>query len=260
MILDAIISGGGRPIVLLHGLFGAARNFGAVQRRLATSARVIALDLRNHGRSPHASGMDYPTMAADVLETLHALQALPCVLIGHSMGGKTAMRVALDAPDAVERLLISDIAPVTYRAGFRGYAEAMAALDLSGEPTRAGLDAALAPTVADPAVRAFLLQNVRLGPPASWRIGLREIAAGLPDIEAWPTPPAEARYAGPTLFVAGGASDYIRPEHRAPIRARFPAAHFVTLRKAGHWVHADDPEGFLQLTETFLQRQSRQPN
>ena len=249
MILQSVSAGEGRPVVLLHGLFGAARNFGSLQRSLAPRGRIIALDLRNHGRSPHAPGMDYPTQAADVLETLREAGALPCALIGHSMGGKTAMRVALDAPDAVQRLLVSDISPVAYRAGFRRYAEAMAALDLSGK-SRPAVDAALAPAVPDAAVRSFLLQNLSPGPPPSWRIGLQEIASGLPDIEDWPE--ASGTYEGPTLFVAGGRSDYIRPEHRAKIQALFPSARHITLRQAGHWVHADAPEAFLQVVETFL--------
>ncbi len=250
MILESSSVGSGRPIVLLHGLFGAGRNFGVLQRRLSAHGRILALDLRNHGRSPHAPGMTYPIMAADVLETLRMLDAVPCAVVGHSMGGKVAMRLALDRPQAVERLLISDISPVTYRAGFRGYAEAMAALDLTGTPSRASLDAGLADVVSDPAVRGFLLQNLSLGPPARWRIGLAEIAAGLPDIEAWPA--ADAQYLGPTLFVAGGRSHYILPEHRPLIRGWFPAARFVTLRHAGHWVHADDPEGFISVVEVFL--------
>jgi pimeloyl-ACP methyl ester carboxylesterase len=237
-------------VVLLHGLFGAARNFGAVQRRLAKHRRVLALDLRNHGNSPHAPGMDYDTQATDVLETLAAANALPCALIGHSMGGKVAMRAALTAPDAIARLLVSDIAPVAYQAGFRGYAEAMAAADLSGDVTRARLDAALAPAVPEAAVRAFLLQNFAPGPPPHWRNGLAEIAAGLPDIERWP--PIDVQYSGPTVFVAGGKSYYIKAEHRPIIQALFPKARMVSLHRAGHWVHVDDPEGFMSIAEAFV--------
>ena len=133
MILHAVESGaaGGRaPVVLLHGLFGQARNFGAVQRAVATKRRVISLDMRNHGESAHAPAMDYDTMAADVLETLQALGALPCALIGHSMGGKVAMRTALTRRDAVARLLVSDISPVVYAPASADYAAAMAALPL----------------------------------------------------------------------------------------------------------------------------------
>jgi len=256
MILHALEAGAGAgpPLVLLHGLFGSAGNFGALQRRLADDRRVLALDLRNHGSSPHGRDMSYAALAADVLETLRARAALPCVLAGHSMGGKAAMRAALEAPEAVEGLLVSDIAPVAYEPAFRSYAAAMASLPLVPGLTRATADAALGAAVPEPAIRGFLLQNLRLGAAPAWRIGLAEIAAGLPDIEAWPEPPAAARYEGPSLFVSGEHSDYIRREHRPAIRARFPAARFVTVKGAGHWVHADNPEGFLATLRAFMPR------
>jgi pimeloyl-ACP methyl ester carboxylesterase len=251
VILHANQAGAGRPVVLLHGLFGAAKNFSTVQRALAQNYRVIALDLRNHGSSPHEAGMGYDQQAEDVLATLHALDAVPCALVGHSMGGKTAMRVALRAPDTVERLVVSDIAPAAYPPAFRDFATAMAALDLAPGTNRAALDAALARTVENPAVRGFLLQNVRLGAAPSWQIGLAEITAGLPDIEGWPDP-GSAVYAGPTLFVTGERSDYVRPEHRGKILAGFPAARFAQVKNAGHWVHADNQAGFLAVVSGFL--------
>jgi pimeloyl-ACP methyl ester carboxylesterase len=250
MILHGIEAGAGPPLVLLHGLFGAARNFGVVQRALAARFRVLALDLRNHGSSPHAHGMDYPTLAADVIETLAARDALPCYLAGHSMGGKVAMRVALDRPAAVSRLVVADIAPVAYAPGFRAISAAMAALPLTPGLTRAQADAALAPAVPDAVMRGFLLHNLALGARPGWRIGLGEIIAGLFDIVDWPA--AGSLYPGPTLFIAGERSDYIRPEYRGPIRALFPAARFVTLKGAGHWVHADNPAGFVSVLEAFL--------
>lgn len=255
MILHAIESGTDRerpPVVLLHGLFGQARNLGMVQRALAATRRVIALDLRNHGESPHAAAMDYDTMAADVRETLAASDALPCALVGHSMGGKVAMRVALTAPAAVARLLVSDIAPVAYDVASADYAAAMAALPLPPGLTRAAADAALAPTVDDKAVRAFLLQNLVFGAHPHWRIGLAEIVAAMPDIGDWPPLPQGALYDAPTLFVSGARSDYIRPEHRAIIRRWFPTARYVTIKDAGHWVHADNPAGFMGVLEAFI--------
>jgi esterase len=250
MILHGIEAGTGPTLVLLHGLFGAARNFGLVQRRLAGRFRVLALDLRNHGSSPHAPGMDYPALAADVIETLAARDALPCRLVGHSMGGKVAMRAALDRPDAVSRLVVADIAPVAYASGFHAISAAMAALPLTPGLTRAQADAALAPAVPDAVMRGFLLHNLGLGARPSWRIGLAEIVAGLLDIVDWPA--TGAVYPGPALFIAGERSDYIRPEHRMPIRALFPAARFVTLKGAGHWLHADNPAGFVSVLEAFL--------
>ena len=251
MILHAREAGEGSAVVLLHGLFGSARNLGTVQARLGAQYRVLALDLRNHGDSPHAPDMDYATMAADVRETLAARDALPAALIGHSMGGKVAMRLALAAPEVVTRLLVADIAPVAYPPGFGAYAEAMAALPLHAGLTRPAADAALAPVIPEASVRTFLLQNLRLGATPSWRIGLAEITAALPAIEGWHVPPL-ARYGGPTLFVSGELSPYIRAEARPAIRALFPAARFVTLRHAGHWLHADNPDGFVGVVEAFL--------
>jgi esterase len=238
-------------VVLLHGLFGSARNFGAVQQQLARRCRVIALDLRNHGASPHDGDMRYAAMAADVLQTLDGLAALPATLLGHSMGGKVAMQAALTQPDAVARLIVADIAPVAYPPHHRAIAEAMAALPLSPGMTRAQAGSALSEAVPDAAMRAFLLQNLELGAAPAWRIGLTEIIAALPVIEGWQTP-ADARYGGSTIFMAGAASDYIRAEHRPAIRALFPNARFVTLKNAGHWLHAENPSGFIAVVEAFL--------
>lgn len=251
MILNGTELGSGQPIALLHGLFGSAANFGSVQKRLAERFRVISLDLRNHGGSPHAPFMSYPAMAEDVLETLRARGALPCTLAGHSMGGKVAMAAALEAPGAVARLLVADIAPAAYAPTFRPYAAAMQAVKLSGDLTRIAADRALAEAVDSPAVRAFLLQNLRFGANPGWRIGLDAIAAALPLIEGWPQLEEQA-YLGPTLFVAGARSDYIRPEHRPLIRELFPTARFAMLKNAGHWVHADNPEGFCSLVDAFM--------
>ena len=250
MQLNAIIAGTGAPVALLHGLFGAAPNLGAIQRVLATRYRTIALDLRNHGASPHAPAMSYADMAGDVRETLQALDAWPAMVIGHSMGGKVAMRLALGAPE-VPKLLALDIAPVTYPPGFRAFAHAMQSLRIMADLTRAKADQMLAPVVQDPGVRAFLLQNLRYGAHPGWRIGLDAIALALPDIEGWDAP-AGAVYGGPSLFVAGERSDYIKPEHRPVIRQLFPAARFVTVKNAGHWLHADNPAATAALVADFI--------
>lgn len=250
MILNAIQAGNGPTVVLLHGLFGTARNFGAIQRALAVSYHVIALDMRNHGASPHGVDMRYPTQAADVLETLESLRATPAAVIGHSMGGKAAMAAALTRPSAVARLLVSDIAPVVYEHGNTAIAAALQAIPLSPSLTRAEADTALAQHVTDPSLRAFLLQNLRFGLSPGWRIGLEEIAASIPNLEGWV--PMPGQFDGPTLFVAGARSDYIRAEDRPTIRTMFPAARFLTVKNAGHWVHADNPDGFLSVVEAFL--------
>ncbi len=250
MILHAVETGAGAPVALLHGLFGQAANFGTIRRQLSPAYRVILLDLRNHGASAHAPDMSYAAMAGDVLETLRAHDALPCALVGHSMGGKVAMMAALEAPAAVARLLVSDIAPVRYPPAFGDLAQAMAAIRLHPGLTRAEADAALA-GLAAPGVRAFLLQNLRFDAPPHWRIDLPAIIAALPTLQDWP-PLDLSPYTGPALFVAGARSDYIRPEHRPAIRAWFPAAQFVTVKDAGHWVHADNPSGFAAVLQAFL--------
>ena len=260
MILNAVSRGDGPVVVLLHGLFGQAGNFGAIQRRLAQRGegrrgrRVIALDLRNHGGSPHGAGMDYRTLAEDVHQTLATLGVLPCGVLGHSMGGKTAMALALLHPGAVGRLCVADIAPVRYPPHLAAYAVAMRDLPLSPGLTRAEADATLAPVVSNTTERAFLLSNLRLGADPQWRVGLDEIIAGMDDIQDWPAiagPP----YSGPTLFLSGARSRYVQPEHRPAISALFPSARFVSLRNAGHWLHADDPEGFLSVVDAFFPAQ-----
>ncbi len=250
MRLHSIEMGAGPPVVLLHGLFGAARNFGVLQRALSASFRVIALDARNHGASPHASGMRYTELAADVLDTLDALGIARVAAIGHSMGGKTLMTAAAMAPERFERVAIADIAPVAYIHGNQSVAAALRAIPLTAGLTRAAAEAALTAYVPRPEVRAFLIQNLQFGPVPRWRIGLDEIAAAVPDLEGWETP--AGRYPGVALFVSGAESDYVLPEHRPAIRALFPAARFVALKNAGHWLHADNPSGFLSVVEAFL--------
>jgi pimeloyl-ACP methyl ester carboxylesterase len=258
MRLNCTESGEGTPVILLHGLFGAARNFGGLQRALSARFRVIAMDGRNHGASPHGPGMRYPKLAEDVLETLDVLGVERAAIIGHSMGGKSAMALALMAPERVGRLLVADIAPVPYRHGNEAVAEALRAIPLHAGLTRAAAEAALTAAVSNPAVRTFLVQNLQFGSQPQWRIGLDEIAAAIPDLEGWEALPGT--YSGPTLFVSGAQSDYVLPEHRPIIRSLFPAARFVSVKNAGHWLHADNPAGFLSVAEAFLLGWSDQHN
>lgn len=252
MILNAQITGSGTPVVLLHGLFGAAANLGAVARPLSATHQVITMDLRNHGSSPHAAGMDYADMAQDVADTLRDAAVGPAAVIGHSMGGKVAMRLALDRPDIVSRLGVLDIAPVTYGPNFRGFAAAMQGLKLHAGLTRAQADADLAPDVPEAGIRAFLLQNLRFGAQPAWRIGLDAIATAMPAIEGWADTPDQPPFTGPALFLSGARSDYVRDEYRPAIRRLFPAARFVRVRDAGHWVHADAPVAVTDTLRAFL--------
>jgi pimeloyl-ACP methyl ester carboxylesterase len=243
--------GEGPPVLFLHGLFGQGRNFAAIARPLAARARVLLPDLRNHGGSPHAPGMAYRDMAADVAETLDAEGIGQAAVIGHSMGGKVAMALALTEPARVSRLLVSDIAPRAYVGTLARYADAMRAVPLAPGLTRAAADAALAPAVPDGGVRAFLLHSLRFDAPVpAWRVGLDAIIAGMEDILAFPD--VATRYDGPALFVGGDRSDYLTPADRPLIQALFPRARFATVKGAGHWVHADQPEAFRAIVEAFL--------
>jgi esterase len=261
MRLHAIALGEGTdsdpPIVLLHGLFGSARNFGGLQKSLAgADKRVIALDLRNHGSSPHDADTSYAAMAADVAETLAAMAALPCRLLGHSMGGKVAMRLALDQPAQVERLIVADIAPVAYRHSNQAIAEAMLSLPLTQGMTRSEASAGLAGAVTEAGIRAFLLLNLRLGAGElpHWQIGLSELAAGMDAIQGWDQ--GGTSYDGPSLFVTGGKSGYVPTSIHDEIRALFPRATFAVLPAAGHWLHAEDPAGFLAAILPFLDEET----
>lgn len=242
----------GPPLIVLHGLFGSARNWAAIARALAETRRVYALDLRNHGASPQASTMTYEEMADDVAGFMSAREIESPVVMGHSMGGKVAMRLALDAPDLLKGLVVVDIAPVTYGHDMLDYIAAMQMLDLSGEQRRSELEEELREEVEDPGITAFLMTNLeRANGGFQWRINLQAIAAGMSGISAFPYPDG-ATYGGPTAFIAGENSAYIRDDHRERISELFPKARTVTIKDASHWVHADQPAAFLKTVQAFL--------
>ena len=239
------------PVALLHGLFGRARNLGFVQRRLAATRRTLAMDLRNHGASPHGP-MSYPLMADDVRETLQHHAADPAVLLGHSMGGKTSMMLALRHPQTVKALIVVDIAPG--RGGFssldlpQGLEKLVfpPALDLHGA------NDLLRPLIPNDAVRQLMVQNIRLGDNPGWAIGLTDILAAFPALMDWPALPEDACYTGPTLFIRGEDSPYVQPHNYPAMQRLFPNHRLESIAGAGHWVHADAPQRFSELVEQFL--------
>ena len=255
--LEAVEYGEGPPLAILHGLFGSGRNWAGVAQRLAAHHRVIALDLRNHGASPWADTMEYAELAEDVRATLRAMGHRRFALLGHSMGGKAAMVLALAHGEEVERLVIVDIAPAAYTPHHLAYVRAMRALDLGAVTRRAEADARLASAVGDAAERGFLLQNLMFpsaaaGGEAHWRLNLAAIERAMPDLAGFPALPAGAAYAGPALFVAGARSDYLRPEHEPEIRRLFPNARITRIADVGHWPHVEQPQAFLDIVEPFL--------
>ncbi|MBL9050174.1 MAG: alpha/beta fold hydrolase [Tabrizicola sp.] len=238
-------------LVIAHGLYGSGRNWGVIARRLADRREVVAVDMRNHGESPRAASQSYPDMAEDLAEVIETLGA-PVDLLGHSMGGKAAMQLALTRPDLIRRLIVADIAPVAYTHDQSRNARAMAALDLTRITTRAEADAALASAIDDPALRAFFLQSLDLRQnPPRWRLNLEVLEAEMPKIVGWPG--TQGHFDRPALFLTGALSTYVRPEHRETIRLLFPKARFAKIPEAGHWLHAEKPREFEETVRVFLE-------
>ncbi len=249
-MLHALVTGeptGTPPLLIAHGLFGSARNWGVIARRLSDARQVVAVDMRNHGESPWHETHDYEGMAHDLAEVIAAHGGRMDVL-GHSMGGKAAMVLALQQPQAVRRLVVADIAPVAYGHTQAHLIEAMRQVDLSRVERRA--DAAEQLGIEDPALRAFLLQSLDIKE-RIWRLNLDVLAAEMERITGFPQ--VEGRFEGPVLFLSGAESDYVRPEHRSRIRRLFPAARFAKIPGAGHWLHAERPREFEAAVRTFLE-------
>ena len=245
-------SGAGEPLVILHGLFGSKRNWSSIAKRLGERHRVLAVDLRNHGESPWDERHDYPALAADVADFIDREIGRPAAVLGHSMGGKAAMMLALTRPDLVERLVVVDIAPARSSTSLATALHALQAVPLSAYGRRTEVEAALAESIPDPAVRGFLVLNLTNGPQGlAWTVNLDAIELHFDAIAGFPDIPLGQRYIGPTLFMAGGKSDYVRPEHRAEIMRLFPAATIEVIDGAGHWVHADAPGPFVDMVSRF---------
>ncbi|HEX6113074.1 MAG TPA: alpha/beta fold hydrolase [Geminicoccaceae bacterium] len=243
----------GPPVVVLHGLLGSARNWTGIAKHLAGTRRVFALDLRNHGRSPWADTMSFEEMAGDVAAFIERQELSAAAVIGHSLGGKVAMRLALTRAGLVERLVVVDVAPVAYAHAFGPFVEAMREVDLAAMRQRTDADLQLERRIPDAVVRNFLLQNlIRTDAGYAWRVNLEALAANMPELLGFPTPPDGAAYRGPTLFVAGGRSPYIKAEHRPLIERLFPHAEHEVIRGAGHWVQAERPTEFLACVQPFL--------
>jgi pimeloyl-ACP methyl ester carboxylesterase len=235
------------PLVILHGMLGSSRNWQTAGRDLAEKYHVFALDARNHGGSPHAELMDYPAMAGDVMTWLDA-QGLPRVtLMGHSLGGKTAMLLACRQAERVERLIVVDIAPKDYQSPEdRAEFAAMNGLNLADVHSRAEAEMRFEGRVSDWAMRKFLATNLERDARGGWRwvVNLPVLTAALPVLERNPLGPAQ-RFEGPALFIAGGKSTYIAPEDAVVIRRHFPVAELTTLVTSGHNPHIEAREAFV---------------
>jgi len=243
-----------RPtLILLHGLLGSSVNWHSIARRLESAHHILVPDLRNHGRSPHAREMDYPSMAGDLLQLLDDQGLDDALWVGHSMGGKAAMWLALARPERVAGLVVVDIAPVTYGHGFDLVLTAMQAVDLAVLDSRQDADAILAGYLDDPGLRQYLLQNLaREQGRWYWRANLPALAAGMESISGFSLPPGSSSYPGPALFVYGDRSNYVTPARQPRIAALFPLARLRLIAGAGHWLYAEQPEAFLAALNSFI--------
>ncbi len=230
-------------LLIAHGLFGSARNWGVLSKRLSDTRRVVAVDMRNHGSSPWYDTQSYSDMAAD----LAAVIDTPMDVLGHSMGGKSAMVLALQHPEKVNRLIVADIAPVAYAHTQMGPIEAMRRVDLSTISNRA--EAAKMLTGLEPGVDTFLLQSLDLKE-KRWRLNLDVLAAEMDKIIGFPD--VTGSFDGPALFLSGANSDYVKREHRDRIKTLFPQAKFAKIPGAGHWLHAENPRAFEAAVRAYL--------
>lgn len=238
------------PLVIAHGLYGSARNWGVIARRLADVRDVVAVDMRNHGASDWFPTHGYPEMAADLAEVIDSLGGR-ADLLGHSMGGKAAMQLALTHGACLRRLVVADIAPVAYGHDQTRHVHAMRALDLTDLTTRGEADRRLSDTIDDPSLRAFFLQSLDLkAQPPRWRLNLDVLEAEMQKIVGWPG--TAGQFDGPTLFLSGANSTYVLPEHRETIRAHFTTARFAKIPDSGHWLHAEKPREFEETVRVFL--------
>lgn len=245
----------GARIVFCHGLFGQGKNWTQIAKALASGHRTLLVDLPHHGRSPWDERFDFLAMADQVAGLLSADD--PVTLVGHSMGGKVAMVLALRHPELVARLCVVDVSPVPYgRLGeFAGYIEAMRGLDLGALDERADADAALQEAVPNTTVRSFLLQNLRREHDSwRWQVNLDVLGEDLAEVSGWPDDRLAglAPYEGPVLWLAGARSDYVRDEYAAAMDRWFPRNRKVTIKNAGHWVHSEQPEVFVEVLRQFV--------
>lgn len=241
------------PLVFLHGLFGSSANWRSIVKRFESAYRILVPDLRNHGRSPHHDDVSYSAQALDVVQLLDDAGAAQALIVGHSMGGKVAMHLALHYADRVAGMVCVDIAPVNYDLNrFGPVYEAMRRVDLETLETRQQADERLARYLPAKPLRSYLLQNlVKDEDGWQWRINLSALESGMAELSGFSVADGTA-FPGPTLFVYGGQSPYVKPEHLPVIRRLFPFARLRQIAGAGHWLYADKAEEFTNVLAGFL--------
>ena len=252
MTLNYKSFGEGYPIIILHGLFGTLDNWQTIAKKLAEHYTVYIIDQRNHGRSPHDDTFDYKVMADDLQVFMESQWIYEAHVIGHSMGGKTAMQFALNYPDLVNQLVVVDIAPKAYEGGHQTIFEALLSLDLATITSRKEADELLQQKIEDFGVRQFLLKNLtrRKEGGFKWKMNLPVIYQNYQQILS--AIESEDSFDNATLFIRGGISNYVKEEDMTNIKTLFPVAELATVPKVGHWVHAAAPSTLLKLVNNFL--------
>jgi len=246
--------GAGYPIIILHGLFGTLDNWQTIAKKLAENYTVYIIDLRNHGRSTHDDRFDYEVMADDLQAFMESHWIYEAHIIGHSMGGKTAMQFALNYPDLVNQLVVVDIAPKAYEGGHQTIFDALLSLDLAKITSRKEADEFLKQKIDDFGVRQFLLKNLTRQKEGGfkWKMNLPIIHQNYQPILS--AIESEDSFDNDTLFIRGGISDYVKEEDMSHIKTLFPSAKLATVAEAGHWVHAVAPKTLLELVFDFLEK------
>jgi pimeloyl-ACP methyl ester carboxylesterase len=245
-------TGTGQPVVLLHGMLGSHHNLLPVAAGLSPRFQVLALDQRNHGASPHCDELDYEVLAADLARFIQTHRLGPVHLLGHSMGGKAAMRFAQLFPEQLRKLIVVDMSPRAQPARYDYLLNALRDLDPARYQQRQDVDAALAAAIPDQSIRQFLLKNLGRDPAGrlTWKPNIAALHANYHHLRAGLPP--EPGFHGPTLFIRGARSDYLREEDWPLIHTLFPRARLETIPHAGHWVHAEAYEPFMQVVRDFL--------
>lgn len=244
------------PLIILHGFFASSRNWRQIARFLAENYCVYVLDLRNHGASPHHPVMDYPSMTADVLEFLDMLGLSQVSVLGHSMGGKVAMWLALNFPDKVNSLIVADIAPVRYNHHFQGIIDSLKAVPLDQMRSRKQVEEFLSDSIPELSFRQFHTQNLHtVDGQLHWKIDLDFFADNALTIPAFPNTHSVKPYQNRALFITGEDSNYVLPDHENAVMSLFPWAKIRSIKNAGHWLHVQQPQLFLDSVENYLREQ-----
>ena len=246
--------GEGEPLIILHGVFGSSDNWMTIAKRLASDYSVYTVDSRNHGLSPHDDTFDFIVMSEDLSEFINDNQILNPTLIGHSMGGKTIMTFANKYPEKIKKLVVVDIGPKAYEVHHRQILDSLLTLDLNQIKTRNDAELKLSESITDISTRQFLLKNLyrKEDNQFGWRFNLEVLNKNIEKIGI--SQLSNHPFNKPALFIRGEKSNYIKDEDWKDIQSVFPKAALCTVKDAGHWIHADNPDGFIACLTDFLNK------